>query len=349
MVLKGLLNFSEYGERITSSFPIFRKKDLTKLNYGILHSQVGFADGVSIVMKQVEDVMIKDVGIPKSNIFYLVGKAKHPSPLIRQKKIIWHKNRNNSLINKHFSTGFGGELSERIELSILTAKEEIKKFINEKKIDVIIAHNTSHPVNFVLSIALSRYYRDEISKGRKTPKYILWWHDSHLERDRYSKPSTDIWNYLLEGVPGKYVDYIIFINSLQLEGAQKYISEINKRTPGFSKYLSSNQTVVYNTATTLINTVEDLENEKYNARAEKFLEDFKINELLKKSRIKLDDVQFCLQHTRIVPRKRIDFALEYSHELFNQLKKKKMKKAMVFLVSVIMEMKLNIIKENLLD
>ena len=336
MVIKRLLKLKSkiLGKKQTEiTLPRFKKRDIPKLNYGIIHSQVGFADGVSIVMKQVEDVMVKNMGIPKSNIFYFVGKAKQSSPYIRQKNIIWHKNRNNQLLNKHFNKGFGGALSEKIELAISEAKEEIRKFINDKKIDVIIAHNTSHPVNFVLSIALSRYYRDEIGKGKKTPKYILWWHDSHLERERYSKPSTDIWNYLLEGVPGKYVEYIIFINSLQYEGAQKYISEIDKRNPGFSKYLLNNQTVIYNTATTIINSIEDLENKSFSERTDKFLKDFKINELLKENKLKLSDVQFCLQHTRIVPRKRIDFALEYSYELFSQLKKRKMIKAMIFLVS----------------
>jgi len=311
----------------------FRKKDISKLNYGIIHSLAGFADGVSIVMKQVESVMINNMEIPKSNIYYFVGKAKNPSPYIRQSKTIWQKNRTNQLINKHFKTGFGGPLSEKIEQAVWKAKNEIKKFITDKKIDIIIAHNTSHAVNFVLSIALSRYFRDEITAGKKTPKYILWWHDSHLERERYQKPSPDIEKYLIEGVPGKYVEYIIFINSLQFEGAQKYILEIDKENSGFHKYLLHNHTVIYNTATTMINSIEDLENEKFTERTEKFLNEFKINELLKKYRLKLDDVQFCLQHTRIVPRKRIDFALEYSHELFSQLKKSKLKKAMIFFIS----------------
>ena len=54
----------------------------------MIHSQLGFADGVSIVMKQVEDVMVNLMKIPKSNIFYLVGKARTPSPYIRQKEIL---------------------------------------------------------------------------------------------------------------------------------------------------------------------------------------------------------------------------------------------------------------------
>jgi mannosylglucosylglycerate synthase len=310
----------------------FKKKNIPKLNYGILHSQVGFADGVSIVMNQVESVMTTNIGIPKSNIFYLVGKAKNASPFIRQNKIIWHKNKDNQLLNKHFQKGFGGALSEKVELAIGIAKQEIKKFVDDKKIDVIIAHNTSHPVNFVLSVALSRYLRDEIEKGKKSPKYILWWHDSHLERERYQKPAADIRNYLLEGVPGKLVEYIIFINSLQFQGAQKYIREIDQRNPGYYEYLLNNNTVIYNTATTLISSVEEIEG-KFNERTEKFLNEFKIHELLKKNKLKLEETQFCLQHTRIVPRKRIDFALEYAYKLFAQLKKQKLKKAMIFLIS----------------
>jgi len=311
----------------------FRKKDIPKINYGILHSQTGFADGVSIVMSQVESVMVNTMEIPKSNIYYLTGKAKTPSPYMRQKKILWHKNRTNQLLNKHFNKGFGGALSERIEIAIWKAKKEIKKFISEKKINVLIAHNTSHPVNFITSVALSRYYRDEIAAGRKTPKYILWWHDSHLERERYANPSPDIKNYLLEGVPGKHVEYIVFINKLQFENAQKYVKELDERNPGIFERLLKNHTVIYNTATTVINTFEDLENEKFAERTEKFLENFKIKEILQENKIRLKDVQFCLQHTRIVPRKRIDFALEYTYELFSKLKEKRMIKAMIFLVS----------------
>jgi len=311
----------------------FRKSDIPKLNYGIIHSQVGFADGVSIVINQVESVMVENMGIHKSNIYYLTGKAKTPSPYIRQKSVLWHRSRTNNLINKHFTRGFGGALSEKIELAILKAKQEIKKFISEKKIDVIIAHNTSHPINFITSVALSRYYRDEIANNKIPPKYILWWHDSHLERERYAKPSSDIRNYLLEGVPGKYVEYIVFINRLQLEMAQKYLLELNKRSQGYYEKLIHNHTVIYNTATTLISTLEDLETEKFTERTATFLEEYKINNLLKENNLKLANVQFCLQHTRIVPRKRIDFALEYSYELFAKLKKEKKKKAMIFFVS----------------
>ena len=45
----------------------FRKKDIPKLNYGMIHSQVGFNDGVSIVMNQIESVMVKNMEIPMNS------------------------------------------------------------------------------------------------------------------------------------------------------------------------------------------------------------------------------------------------------------------------------------------
>ncbi|MBD3252646.1 hypothetical protein GF386_02865 [Candidatus Pacearchaeota archaeon] len=311
----------------------FRKKDVPKLNYGIVHSQVGFSDGVSIVMSQIEKIMINNLGISKSNIYYLVGKAKTPGPYIRQKRVFWHKTKTNRTVQRHFEEGFGGALSEKIEAKIKIAKQEIKKFIDDKKIDVLIIHNSSHPVNFISSIAVSRYYRDQINKGKKTPKYILWWHDSHLERERFAKPAMDVKKYLLEGVPGRYVEYIVFINKQQFHNAQEYFKELDERSPGLYDTLFHNHAVIYNTATAFINTVDDLKSVKYRERVDKFLEDFKINELLTINKLKLDDVQFCLQHTRIVPRKRIDFALEWTYELFSKLKEKKLYKGFIFFIS----------------
>lgn len=310
-----------------------RKKDLKKLNYGIIHSQLGLSDGVSIVMRQVEDVMVKNLKIPKSKIFYLVGKCKKKSSHIKQSKVLWHKHPTNIIVSKHYDKGFGGALSEKIENAIRKAKEDIKKFINDKNIDVIIDHNSSHPVNFIGAIALSRFYRDQIKAGKKTPKYIVWWHDSHFERERYANPSRDIKNYLLEGVPGKYVDYIIFINNLQFESAQNYFKELDSRNPGTYDRLLRNHTVIYNTADTIIQSYSDLNFEKFGKRAEKFLEEYKIKKLLKKHKLTLKDVQFVLQHTRIIPRKRIDFALKYSYKLFSKLKEKRLYKGMIFFIS----------------
>jgi mannosylglucosylglycerate synthase len=310
-----------------------KKINIQKLNYAMIHSQVGFPDGVSIVMQQIESVMTKNLGIPKSNIYYLVGKSKNPSPYIKQNKHFWHKSKTNILVNKQYNLGFGGAVSEKIEKAINEAKEAFKIFIEKKKIDVIIAHNTSHPVNFIYSIAISRYYRDQIKKGLKTPKYILWWHDSHLERERYNNPPRDVKNYLLEGVPGKYIDYIAFINKLQFKSAQKYFQEIDSRYKGFYNKLLENKTIIYNTASTPINSINELKKKDNEIRTKLFLKDFKIEEILEKNKLKFNETLFVLQHTRVVQRKRIDFALEYAYELLSNLDKKGIKKAIIFFIS----------------
>jgi len=95
-----------------------------------------------------------------------------------------------------------------------------------------------------------------------------------------------------------------------------------------------NHTVVFNTTETFIDSYDDLMSDKYSARIEKFLDDFKVRKLLKEKRITLSQIVFCLQHTRVVQRKRIDFALRYCFELFKQkIKTGEHTKAFYFLVS----------------
>jgi mannosylglucosylglycerate synthase len=311
----------------------FKKKDIPKLKYGIIHSLFGFSDGVSIVMDQIEGIMIKELGIPASNIVYLVGKSKNKSPRITQRKIFYHRHKANKLMLKHFNDGYGGWYSEEIEKAINKAKEEISLFISKHKIDVIIGHNLSHPENFITSLALSRYYRDLELLGKKTPKYLLWWHDSHIERPRFNKPSIDVSRYLIQGVPGLYVEYILFINSLQFKDAQKYMIELDKRRPGFFNNIQKYHDIIYNTTDTYIESYDDLKSEKIDEKIDNFITDFKIRDILNNKNQTLEDVLFCLQHTRIVERKRIDFALRYCFEILKQAKKKRQFKSLYFFVS----------------
>ncbi|MCK4997358.1 hypothetical protein KAS08_03560 [Candidatus Pacearchaeota archaeon] len=305
------------------------KKDIPKLKYGVVHSQVGFSDGVSIVMEQVENVMRENLKVPKENIFYLVGKTSKKELRITEDEVLWDRHKVNRKMLGNFESGYGGHLSERIEASILKAKIRIENWVKENKIDILIVHNSSHPVNFISSVALSRYYRDAIARGRKTPKYILWWHDSHLEREHFSRPSNDVRKYLLEGVPGRFVEYIIFINNLQLRSVKKYFLEIDKKYKGFYKKILSNHNVAYNTTGTFINSFRDIDAMDNGTRVKRFIRDFDIKGFLGREGLRLKDTLFCLQHTRIVERKRIDFALKYCYELLEKSKKK----ALYFLVS----------------
>ena len=319
---KELLNFKKRA-----------KKPLHKLKYGILHSQFGFSDGVSIVMKQMENSMVNQLKISRKNIFYLLGKSGAHSRRIFESDLLWDKHPARVLTEEKYRKGFGGGTSEKIEKAINEAKKEIAKFIKTTKIDVIIAHNTSHPVNFILSVALSRYYRDEFLAGRIPPKYILWWHDSHLEREIFKHPSTDVSNYLLQGVPGPYVDYIIFINSLQLQLAKKYLLKIDQRNRGFYNRIYLNNKTIYNTTDIFIKNFKDLEGDYFNEPLDKFIKDYKVEKLLKNNKLKRNDVLFCLQHTRIVDRKKIDFALKFCFEFLQMLRKNGKYKAIYFLVS----------------
>ena len=311
----------------------FKKEEIPKLRYGIIHSLFGDTEGVSIVMNQIEEVLNKTLKVPLRNINYLIGKSKIKSRRITESELLWTKNEVNRLMVENYQTGYGGGSSERIEEAITKAKETIKRFVKRNKIDVLISHNSSHPVNFVSSVALSRYYRDELLKGNKTPKYLLWWHDSHLERKDFLNPPKDVENYLLQGVPGPFVEYILFINSLQFKEARKYLKKLDLRDPGFYKRIETNHDVIYNTTDTFIQKFGDLQTEKSNESVDTFMRDFKVESLLGEKEIKLSEVLFCLQHTRIVDRKRIDFALEFCHELLEKLRKRGRYKAIYFLIS----------------
>lgn len=311
----------------------YNLRDIPKLRYGIIHSQIGFADGVSIVIDQIEETLHKRRKIPKSNFYYLVGKTKQKSNNIYTNQRIWHKHPTNKLMLKKFEEGYTDEETTKIEKDIETVKERIKSFVTDNKIDILIVHNSSHPVNFVSSVALSRYYKEAHEKNEPTPKYILWWHDSHLERARFAQPHPQVRNYLIEGVPGSYVDYIIFINSLQFQTAEQYFLELDRYKKGYYDKIFNNHVVIYNTTDRFIESFPELERRKDTTLEEKFCKEFEIEDLLQKNDLELHDVQFVLQHTRIVARKRIEFAIEYCYALYKQLREKNVKKALVLFIS----------------
>ena len=319
---------------VTSSLETkFSKKDIPKLRYAMIHSRFGYPDGVSIVMKQIEQVMIDNMQIPKENIFYLVGRSKEKSKQIEEAEIIFDGTSIQKMIEKNFKKGFGGRVSERTEKAISKAQRIINEFIDKNKIDVIIAHNACHPVNFVMAVALSRYYRDSLKKNKKTPKYILWWHDSHLEREVFKNPPLDVERYLVQGIPGRFVEYIFFINSLQFSIAKKYFRKIGIHSKGFFDYIYKNHDVIYNTTETFIESYNDLRSYP-TERIDKFLKDFCVMDLLHKNNTTLAQTNFCLQHTRMVDRKRIDFALDYCFALVEKINKKaKKKRSLYFLIS----------------
>ena len=107
----------------------FTKSTIPNLRYGIIHSQFGYADGVSIVMKQVEQVMTEYLGIPKDNLFYLVGRSKSRAKNITIRRKLWKTERTNQLMMRNFEKGYGGDMSERIENAIEHAQGIIAEFV----------------------------------------------------------------------------------------------------------------------------------------------------------------------------------------------------------------------------
>lgn len=299
----------------------------------MVHCRFGDSEGVSIVMAQIEEVLNKSLEIPKENIFYLIGKSKIKNNQITEEELIFDQDPTNRLMQNFYQTGYSDELKKEIEDKVERAKNSIRNWVDKNKLDFLIVHNSSHPVNFISSLALNKYYEEAERKGEKTPKYILWWHDSHLERESFLDPAKDVKEYIIKGVPGHFIDYILFISSLQFGIAKNFFKELDKISPGFYNRMKRNHCTVFNTSDVFINKFSDLNSEKVKKLRNKFIEDFEISSLLEKNDLQLSDLLFVLQPTRMVQRKRIDFALEYCYELLKNLKEKKINKAMYFLIS----------------
>ena len=77
--------------------------NLSKLNIGILHSLIGKNDGVSIVIDQSIEAMVRYMDVSQDNIYFLAALA--PARLNKvEDDIFWHKNEANKYILKHYHT-----------------------------------------------------------------------------------------------------------------------------------------------------------------------------------------------------------------------------------------------------
>ncbi len=287
------------------------------MRIGMIHSQFGDIDGVSIVMRQIEQVLKGSMDI--KDVSYLAGKSENINTTIVD-VISLDYPLGKEMVNR-YESGFS-DIIDEIEENVKIGAEAITRFVDENHLDAIIAHNSCHPVNFIMSLSIAKYYKD----CENPPKYIVWWHDSHLERDHFANPAPDVKKILLEGVPGPYPDFIIFINSTQFENAKSYFLELDKLSPGYYSHIEKNHAVVHNTSDTEISSSDDL---KKKDKVDRFMQDFDVSKLLEENTLILEDVIFCLQHTRILERKRIDFAMRFCFRLLDRSDKK----ALYFLVS----------------
>ncbi|HZK08412.1 MAG TPA: hypothetical protein VFC92_09445 [Bacteroidales bacterium] len=305
------------------------------LNIGILHSLIGKNDGVSIVIDQTVNAMVNDMGIRLGNIYFL---AAHISPRFNAETddIFWHKNKIHKKIIKYFAAKPPKGLAELIHSEAMYAKEVIARFVEKHQIDLLIAHNTAHPYNFITAVGLGYYLEELRGKGIIWPNVMVWWHDSYFERDIFSNPNPVIEKFL-KYLPGTEIDGIAFINKSQIELGKRWFSTYN--APRLESFFKQRAVVIPNTSDItwewedkpwdsdqLIHPPVD----NYN---NSFFEDVGLKEELSKRKMTMQDAVILLQHTRVVPRKRIETAIDMAFELEKKYLNHGIKKCVTVLVS----------------
>jgi hypothetical protein len=309
--------------------------DISHLNYGIIHSLIGKNDGVSIVIDQSVNAMVKDLGVELGNIYFL---AAHSSPRFNAETndVFWHKNEIHKSIIRKFNEEPDDSLDWLIHKNALLAKEIIADFVQRNNIDIILAHNISHPYNFITAVGLGYYIEDLRRQNIIWPKIVAWWHDSYFEREQFSNPNKIIRKYL-KYLPGNYVDGVVFINTTQPALAKKVFKKygINK----LDEYFRERTVIIPNThditwnwkdrdwdGSSLIFPNQD----NYNRT---FFNDIGLTEMVESSGFRIKDTLILLQHTRIVPRKKIEFAIDLAFELDKRFIQDGQKKCIVLLIS----------------
>ncbi len=309
--------------------------NISHLNVGILHSLIGKNDGVSIVIDQTVNAMVKDMGINLGNIYFL---AAHTSPRFNAEtnEIFWHKSEIHKTILSNFCEEPLDDLDEMIHEYGLHAKKIIAEFIERNNIDLLIAHNTSHPYNFITAVGLGYYIEELRAKGIIWPKVMVWWHDSYFERKQFENPNPVIQKYL-KYLPGTYIDGVAFINNDQPSLAKRLFEQYDSKIK--DEFFNERAIVVPNTSDIpwewdnlpwnderLIYPPQD----NYN---DSFFKDIGLEDEVQERGFGLKDTVILLQHTRVVPRKKIELAIDFAFALEERFKKGNKKKCIAILVS----------------
>ncbi|KKR03607.1 MAG: Glycosyl transferase group 1 [Candidatus Uhrbacteria bacterium GW2011_GWF2_39_13] len=311
-------------------------EEISKLNIGIIHSIIGKNDGVSIVIDQTVNALVKYMKIPLGNIFFLSAYA--PSRFnVTLDDILWHKNEINKFVVRFFSDeNYPEDFEAQIMRGALKAKKTINKFIKKNNIHVILAHNTSHPYNFSTALGLNMALDEKREKGKFCPKHILWWHDSFYERKIFKKPNQVIRKYL-KYLPGTNLDGIVFINSRQRLHAADYFKTYGNKGFNIEKFIHKKTVVIPNTCDIVwdwmrkINYSKEILSPPLDHYNRSFFKDIGVEKALEEKNLSMKNTVFLLQHTRVVPRKRIDKAIDFAFEL--ERKARASQKHVVLIVS----------------
>jgi glycosyltransferase involved in cell wall biosynthesis len=165
---------------------------------------------------------------------------------------------------------------------------------------------------------------------------MVWWHDSWFERSIFDNPNPVIEKYL-KYLPGTDIDGIAFINKSQIELGKRWFSTYN--APRLESFFRQRAVVIPNTSDItwewehkpwesdqLIHPPVD----NYN---NSFFDDVGLKEELSKRNMTMQDAVILLQHTRVVPRKRIETAIDMAFELEKKYLNHGIKKCVTVLVS----------------
>jgi len=309
--------------------------DISHLNYGIIHSLIGKNDGVSIVIDQSVNAMVKGLGIQLGNIYFL---AAHSSPRFNAQtnEVFWHKSEVHKTIIRKYNEPDDGSLDRLIHENAIIARDTIAEFVQKNNIDIIIAHNTSHPYNFITAVGLGYYFESLRKQNIIWPKVLVWWHDSYFEREKFTTPGSIIQKYL-KYLPGTYVDGIVFINSTQPELAKRI----------FKKYGMKRLDEYFKERTVIIPNTHDIEwdwkdrdwsgseiifppQDNYNRS---FFKNIGLMGMVESAGFTMNETLVLLQHTRIVPRKKIELAIDLAFELEKKFHDHGNKKCIALLIS----------------
>jgi glycosyltransferase involved in cell wall biosynthesis len=291
--------------------------DISHLNYGIIHSLIGKNDGVSIVIDQSVNAMVRGLGIQLGNIYFL---AAHSSPRFNAQtnEVFWHKSEIHKNIISKFNEPDDGSLDRLIHENALIARDIITDFVQHNNIDIIIAHNISHPYNFITAVGLGYYFESLWKQNTIWPKILVWWHDSYFEREQFANPNPAIQKYL-KYLPGTYVDGIVFINSTQPELAKRVFKKFGVKR--LDEYFKDRTAIIPNTQDIIWNWKDRDWNGKelifppqdnYNRS---FFKNIGLTAMVESAGFTMNDTMVLLQHTRIVPRKKIELAIDLAFEL----------------------------------
>ncbi len=302
------------------------KPPLSSAKIGTVHTLLCHNDGVSIVINQIVESLKTHLKISPDRFAFACGKyGGDLYDRVWLNDSLWHKDDTVIYTLKHYeTTPPPPDLEDLIEARVSDAKKAIEQFFDESGVDLIIAHNTCHPVNLIYALAIHRVYEERKKSSQRLPRYLMWWHDSHLERERFLNASLLIQQYIMEGVPGPHVEGIVFINRGQWKIASTYFQQLTNRDPNIVEKLNRSHTVIPNTCDIPNNWTANPDQRyfspqlaPYNAD---FLETMGIEKSLATDGKSLDDCLLFLQHTRVVPRKRIDHAIDFCFAMANRFK-----------------------------